>query len=221
MTIGRRIKELREKHGMSQVDLADKISVSKQTLYKYENGIITNIPSDKIESIAKVLRTSPSYIMGWDNAEASAGDGCFANLKEIPNNIVPISTVKVPLIGEIACGEPIEADEEIEYYVEPGTPIHCDFALKAKGDSMEGVNLKIHDGDIVFVRKQSTVENGEIAVVIIDNDATLKRVYYYPNDKKLVLQSENSKYAPFVYVGPELETVHILGKAVAFQSYII
>lgn len=221
MTIGRRIKELREKHGMSQVDLADKISVSKQTLYKYENGIITNIPSDKIESIAKILRASPSYIMGWDNAEASAGDDCFANLKEIPNNIVPISAVKVPLIGEIACGEPIEADEEIEYYVEPGAPIHCDFALKAKGDSMEGVNLKIHDGDIVFVRKQSTVENGEIAVVIIDNDATLKRVYYYPDDKKLVLQAENSKYAPFVYVGPELETVHILGKAVAFQSYII
>ena len=221
MTIGRRIKELREKHGMSQVDLADKISVSKQTLYKYENGIITNIPSDKIESIAKVLRTSPSYIMGWDNAEASAVDGCFANLKEIPDNILPISTVKVPLIGEIACGEPIEADEEVECYVEPCAPIHCDFALKAKGDSMEGVNLKIHDGDIVFVRKQSTVENGEIAVVIIDNDATLKRVYYYPDDKKLVLQSENSKYAPFVYVGPELETVHILGKAVAFQSYII
>lgn len=221
MTIGRRIKELREKHGMSQVDLADKISVSKQTLYKYENGIITNIPSDKIESIAKILRTSPSYIMGWDNAEASAGDGCFANLKEIPNNILPISTVKVPLIGEIACGEPIEADEEVECYVEPSAPIHCDFALRAKGDSMEGVNLKIHDGDIVFVKKQSTVENGEVAVVIIDNDATLKRVYYYPDDKKLVLQAENSKYAPFVYVGPELETVHILGKAVAFQSYII
>ena len=221
MTIGKRIKELREKHGMSQVDLADRISVSKQTLYKYENGIITNIPSDKIECIAKVLRTSPSYIMGWDSTDASAGDGCYENLKEIPRNIVPISTVKVPLIGEIACGEPIEADEEIEYYVEPNTPIHCDFALKAKGDSMEGVNLKIHDGDIVFVRKQSTVENGEIAVVIIDNDATLKRVYYYPDDKKLVLQAENSKYAPFVYVGPELETVHILGKAVAFQSYII
>ena len=85
---------------------------------------------------------------------------------------------------------------------------------------MEGVNLKIHDGDIVFVRKQSTVENGEVAVVIIDNDATLKRVYYYPDDEKLVLQAENSKYAPFVYVGPELEMVHILGKAVAFQSYI-
>ena len=132
------------------------------------------------------------------------------------------STKNIPydIIGEIACGEPIEADEEVECYVEPDAPIHCDFALKAKGDSMEGVNLKIHDGDIVFVRKQSTVENGEVAVVIIDNDATLKRVYYYPDDEKLVLQAENSKYAPFVYVGPELEMVHILGKAVAFQSYI-
>ena len=215
-----RLRKLREQSGYTLKEISVKLGVSEAMVSRHESST-KNIPYDIIEEYAKIYGCTPSYIMGWDNAEASAGDGCYENLKEIPRNIVPISTVKVPLIGEIACGEPIEADEEIEYYVEPGTPIHCDFALKAKGDSMEGVNLKIHDGDIVFVRKQSTVENGEIAVVIIDNDATLKRVYYYPDDKKLVLQAENSKYAPFVYVGPELETVHILGKAVAFQSYII
>lgn len=215
-----RLRKLREQSGYTLKEISVKLGVSEAMVSRHESST-KNIPYDIIEEYARIYGCTPSYIMGWDNAEASAGDGCFANLKEIPNNIVPISAVKVPLIGEIACGEPIEADEEIEYYVEPGAPIHCDFALKAKGDSMEGVNLKIHDGDIVFVRKQSTVENGEVAVVIIDNDATLKRVYYYPDDKKLVLQAENSKYAPFVYVGPELETVHILGKAVAFQSYII
>lgn len=78
MTIGKRIKELREKHGMSQVDLADKISVSKQTLYKYENSIITNIPSDKIESIAKVFNISPSYLMGWKDEDADS-EGYYTN----------------------------------------------------------------------------------------------------------------------------------------------
>lgn len=215
-----RLRKLREQSGYTLKEISVKLGVSEAMVSRHESST-KNIPYDIIEEYARIYGCTPSYIMGWDNAEASTGDGCFTNLKEIPNNIVPISTVKVPLIGEIACGEPIEADEEVECYVEPDAPIHCDFALKAKGDSMEGVNLKIHDGDIVFVRKQSTVENGEVAVVIIDNDATLKRVYYYPDDKKLVLQAENSKYAPFVYVGPELETVHILGKAVAFQSYII
>lgn len=215
-----RLRKLREQSGYTLKEISVKLGVSEAMVSRHESST-KNIPYDIIEEYARIYGCTPSYIMGWDKTEASAGDGCFANLKETPRNIVPISTVKVPLIGEIACGEPIEADEEVECYVEPDAPIHCDFALKAKGDSMEGVNLKIHDGDIVFVRKQSTVENGEVAVVIIDNDATLKRVYYYPDDKKLVLQAENSKYAPFVYVGPELETVHILGKAVAFQSYII
>ena len=215
-----RLRKLREQSGYTLKEISVKLGVSEAMVSRHESST-KNIPYDIIEEYAKIYGCTPSYIMGWDSAGSSADNGYYANLKEIPNNILPISTVKVPLIGEIACGEPIEADEKVECYVEPGAPIHCDFALKAKGDSMEGVNLKIHDGDIVFVRKQNTVDNGEVAVVIIDNDATLKRVYYYPDDKKLVLQAENSKYAPFVYVGPELETVHILGKAVAFQSYII
>ena len=203
------IKKRRLELGMTQSDLAEKLGYSdKSMIAKIESGKV-DLAQSRIIAFADALRVTPSDLMGWTD-----------NPDRAPDNIVPLSTAKVPLIGEIACGEPIEADEEIEYYVESDAPIHCDFALKAKGDSMDGVNLKIHDGDIVFVRKQSTVENGEIAVVIIDNDATLKRVYYYPDDKKLVLQAENSRYAPFVYVGPELETVHILGKAVAFQSYI-
>ena len=207
--IGQRIKARREELGMTQEELSLKIGYkSKSSLNKIELGI-QGLRQSKIKAVADALRTTPSYIMLWTDVPDQKN-----------NNIIPITKVKIPLIGEVACGVPIEADEEVECYMEAGVDLHCDFALRAKGDSMEGMNLTIHDGDIVFVRKQDAVENGEVAVVLIDNDATLKRVYYYPNEKKLVLQAENSKYPPFVYVGAELQNVHILGKAIAFQSDI-
>lgn len=103
-----------------------------------------------------------------------------------------------------------------EAYVEADLSIKADFCLRVKGDSM--INARIYDGDIVFIRKQDSVENGEIAAVIIGDEATLKRVFYYPEDSKLVLQAENSKYEPFVYIGEELNRIKILGKAIAFQS---
>lgn len=132
------------------------------------------------------------------------------------DNILPISTQKIPLLGSVACGEPIYAEEDKESYIVLGTNIKADFCLKAKGDSMIGA--RIHDGDLVFVRKQEMVDNGEIAVVLIGDEATLKRVYYYPESQKLMLQAENPSYAPFMYVGEELDQIRILGKAVAFQS---
>ena len=120
------------------------------------------------------------------------------------------------MLGEIACGEPIYANEERESYVELGTKIDCDFCLKAKGDSM--INARILDGDIIFIKKQPVVDNGEIAAVLIEDEATLKRVFYYPEKQKLVLQAENPKYEPLVYIGEELNEIKILGKAVFFQS---
>ena len=131
-------------------------------------------------------------------------------------NIQSITKQKLPLLGIVACGKPIMANEDWESYVEAGTQIKADFCLKVVGDSM--INARINDGDIVFVRKQEMVINGEIAVVIIEDEATLKRVFYYPDSQKLVLQAENPKYEPLVYLGQELETIHILGKAIAFQS---
>ena len=120
------------------------------------------------------------------------------------------------MLGEIACGQPIYTNEDRESYVSASTEIRADFCLKAKGDSM--VNARIMDGDIVFIRQQPVVDNGDIAAVIIDDTATLKRVYYYPEEQKIVLSAENSRYAPIVYTGEELDHVHILGLAVAFQS---
>lgn len=114
-------------------------------------------------------------------------------------------------MGDIACGEPIFANEEYGSFISTTDDLDVDFCLRAVGDSMIGA--RIYDGDIVFVRKQSTVDNGEIAAVLIDDEATLKRVYYYPDKNKLVLSPENPKYEPFVYIGEELSEVRILGKA--------
>ena len=94
--------------------------------------------------------------------------------------------------------------------------ISADFCLVAKGDSMSGA--RIYDGDVVFIKKQPIVENGEIAAVIIDNEATLKRWFYYPENQKLILSPANDKYEPFVYVGDELNDIRCLGRAVCFMS---
>ena len=208
MTIGNRIKNLRVQRNLSQSELAEMIGTIKQTIYKYETGIITNIPTDKITQLAKIFKVSPAYLMGWDTEEE--------NIFDKYDNLSPIKLKKFPLLGEIACGEPIWADEEKESYVMANMDIKADFCLTAKGDSM--INARINDGDIVFIKKMPIVNNGEIAAVIIDNEATLKRVYYYPNKGKLVLNPENPAYEPLVYLKDELNTIRILGKAVYFMS---
>ena len=197
---------------MTQEQLAKHINATKQTVFKYENGIITNIPMDKIKIIAKVFNVSPAYIMGWEERNTSQNGTDIFKL----DNILPISTQKIPFLGSVACGEPIYAEEDKESYIVLGTNVNADFCLRAQGDSMIGA--RIHDGDLVFVRKQEMVDNGEIAVVLIGDDVTLKRVYYYPESQKLMLQAENPNYAPFMFVGTELDQIRILGKAIAFQS---
>lgn len=203
MTIGQRIKERREELDITQDELAKRLGYkSRSSINKIELDIY-NLKQSKIKAIADALQTTPGYIMGWNDTD---------------QYVLPISVQSLPLLGNISCGNPILADEHIELYVELTTKIKADFCLKAKGDSM--INARIHDGDIVFIRKQDTVDNGEIAAVIIGDEATLKRVFYYPDEGKLVLQAENPKYEPFVYIGDELNTVKILGRAVAFQSDI-
>lgn len=211
MTIGNRIKNLRNKLGMSQVAFADKINVSKQSLYKYENDIITNIPSDKIEAIAKLCNVSPAYLMGWSD-----------DTMPLASNIIPLpETKKVPLLGTIACGEPILAVENVADYVDMDADTHADFALRCKGDSM--INARIFDGDIVYIRKQESVENGEIAAVLIDgteseSEATLKR--YYNEGDRIRLSAENPMYKDQTFHGENMNSVRVIGKAVAFISTV-
>ncbi len=167
--------------------------VSQATLTSWKNG--SYVPKyDKLKKLADYLGVSVS-----DFFEADINQ-----------------TQMLPIIGQIACGAPILAEENIEGYAPRCYGARADFCLFARGDSMIGA--RIYDGDLVFIRKQSMVENGEIGAVLIDDMATLKRIYYYPEQNKLILTPENPKYAPLVYVGAELDTITILGKAVAFVS---
>lgn len=216
MEIKDKIKSRRLELGLTLDEVAQKIGVAASTFQRYESGEIKNMRRDKVKKIADVLELSPSYLMGWsEQSDATEFDSSQYD------NIIPLKKdylKKIPLVGDIACGEPILANEEYESLVVIDGSINADFCLRCKGDSM--VNARILDGDIVFIHKQDAVENGEIAAVIIDNEATLKRVNYKPEKNMLILKAENPKYDDFVYMGEELETIKILGKAVAFQSNI-
>ena len=121
---------------------------------------------------------------------------------------------KKPRLGRIACGEPILADENIEGYDNVPDFVNCDFTLICEGDSMAGA--RIFDGDVVYVKIQESVENGEIAVVRIGEETTLKR--FYRNSNTVTLMPENPLYKPFVFIDEEINNIRIIGKAVAFTS---
>ena len=204
-----RVRELRIQKGLTQTQLANKLNVSQGTLSLWEQGKY-DIDADALKELSKIFNTTVDYIIY--NVSSS-----YKSRSEY-DNIFPMKTKKVPLLGDIACGEPIWAEEQRGEFVSVSDDIDANFCLRAKGDSMTGA--RIYDGDIVFIRRQPTVENGEIAAVIIDNEATLKRVYFYRDKNKLVLNPENPAFDPLVYIGSELEEIRILGKAVAFESIV-
>lgn len=208
MEMSERIKERRIFMGFTQEELGEKLGLQKSAIAKYENGRVENIKRSVIANMARVLECSPSYLMGWDEEEK------IIKL----DNAYQIGLRRFPLLGEIACGTPKYANEDRESYIMAGTDIDADFCLKAKGDSM--VNARIHDGDIVFIRKQDIVDNGEIAAVVVNNnsEATLKRFYYYAEKCMVILKAENPAYEDMIFTNEELDNFHVLGKAVAFQS---
>lgn len=201
-----RVKQQRQRLGYSYQDLANITGMSKSTLQRYETGGIKNLPLDRLQVLASALEVTPEYIMGW-------ADETEPDIFSIPN-ILPIEIKKIPLLGEIACGEPAFADEDFQGYVEVGADVRADFALRAHGDSM--INARIHDGDIVFIRRQPQVEEGEIAAVLIEDEATLKRFKRYGD--MVVLHAENPTYPDIVIKPKEDVNIRILGKAIAFQA---
>lgn len=209
MTVGEKIREARLKKGYTQTELAELLGYkSRSSINKIEvEG--RDIPRSSVIKFAKALDVTPAYLMGWEEETTEQ------SLYDRFDNLHPVKLKRFPLLGEIACGEPIYAEEEHESYVSADADIRADFCLKAKGDSM--INADIHDGDVVFIRSQSMVENGEIAAVIIEDEATLKRVYYDRENNRLQLIAENPRYAPLVYTGEELNYIRILGKAVTLM----
>jgi len=210
--IGKRIKEAREKCGITQKEVAKKIGVADSTVLRYEKGSISKIKLPVLESIANALNVNPMWLIGKSESKTNE------NLDLSKCGIFPIKTKKIPLLGSIACGEPIYADECFDGFVETSDNLNADFCIRANGDSM--VNARILDGDIVFICKQDMVNNGEIAAVLIDESATLKRIYYDRKNNMLQLVAENPAYKTQIYSGEDLNRIRILGKAVAFQSNI-
>ena len=179
--------------GVTPYRVAKETGISTATLTAWKNGSYTP-KVEKLSLIASFLRVDLSDIAEADNSG------------------------KVPILGSVACGSPIFAESNIDGYATPAYGVKADFCLFAKGDSMIGA--RIYDGDLVFVKRQPRVKNGEIGVVLIGEEATLKRVYHYPEEGKMVLTPENPKHKPFVFTGEELREIQILGKAVAFQSEV-
>lgn len=209
MSIAENIKRIRLEHGLSQSELGKIAGVSDKAVSTWELGLKTP-RMGAVEKMANYFGITKSAIVD---------DAPMTSLKKpvIPPGFEPMPKMKkVPLIGSIACGDPITAEQNIEKMVDVPENIRCDFSLTCHGDSM--IDAGIHDRDVVYIHIQPEVENGQIAAVRIGEEATLKRVYY--SGGTLTLMPANPAYAPMVYTGPQLEEVQIEGRAVGWTHWV-
>lgn len=202
------IKERRLALGLSQLELAESTGyTSKTSISKIESGAI-DLPQSKIKVFADALKVSPGELLGEQEISLE---------RDAPPGFLPLpETVRVPLVGRIACGEPILAEENIEEYLDVPVGKRVDFCLECHGDSM--IDIGLQDGDIAYIRKQPNVENGQIAAVRIGEEATLKRVYW--DVDTLTLMPANSAYAPRVFTKEQINNVCIEGKMVGFTHWV-
>ncbi len=202
------IKNRRLEIGMSQSELANKVGYTdRSTIAKIEKGEV-DLAQSKIELIAKALMTSAPSLMGWDNNNQE-------NLTHLNKPV--LKTKLIPLVGTVACGNPIYAEENIEEYITVSADDKVDFALYAKGDSMN--NCKIDDGDIVYVRQQPIVNNGEIALVLIDDSATIKRFYDYGDKIVLRPDSTNPSHKEQIY-DKKNYNILVQGKIIFIKTFV-
>ena len=195
-----RIRQRREELGISQEELAARMGYrSKSSITKIEKGI-NDIPQNKLEDFAAALETSTAWLLGLEGGEAA-----------VPPGFDPLPRMtRVPLVGSIACGTPITAEQNIERYIGVPADWHADFALTCHGDSMAPT---IQDGDIVCIRRQPEVEQGQIAAVRIGEEATLK--HFHRQGDAVVLLADNAAVCPpMIYAGPQLAELQIEGRAV-------
>ena len=188
------IRQLRESRGMTQEALAARLGYTdRSSIAKIETGKV-DLSQTKLEQLMEIFNVPIHTLLGL----------------EVP------TTRQIPILGTIACGAPILAQEHIDGYTGVPSHIHADFALVCKGDSM--INARIFDGDIVYIRQQEQVENGEVAAVLIDGEATLKRVRCF--EDRVSFEPENPMYRPLILWGEDMNRARILGKAVAFTSAV-
>lgn len=217
MHMNRYLKDRRVELGLTQSDVARHVGVSEATVSRWESGDIASMKQNRIAALAEILRLEPAAIIAAEGQPVSNALRGAPSVLTVPENVLPLPQMRpLPLLDAIACGTPILAAENIDDFLQVPDNIPADFCLRCKGDSM--INARIFDGDIVLIREQPDVDNGEIAAVLIGDEATLKRVYKYPN--RVELRAENPMFAPLNYEGGDLNRIRILGKAVAFLSTI-
>lgn len=200
------LTDRRKELGLTMKQVAEAVGVSEATVCRWESGQIANMRRDRINNYAKILRVDPNFIMTGEKK---------ANILSGISNIIPIEPMdRIPLLGAIACGDPILAQENIEDYIDLPRTIKADFALTCEGDSM--IDAGIKDGDVVYIRSQPEVQNGQIAAVLVDGEsATLKRFFF--NDGVVTLMAANQSYPPIVKAGSDVEQVRVLGLAVGLS----
>ena len=201
------LKNLRLSRGITQGELANKLGISRSAVGMYETG--GREPDfEMMEAIADIFNVDMDYLMGRSQVERK--HPITPPSGEVPPGFQPMPEMDVvPLVGRIACGTPITAEENIERMVCVPSKWHATFTLTCEGTSMEP---RIHDGDLVAIRSQPTVENGEIAAVRIEGEATLKRVYLH--DNFIELRAENPNFESIILTKEDMNTVTIEGKAV-------
>lgn len=199
------IKQLRKERGLTQDQLAALLGVSRSTIGMYETG--SREPDfETSEAIADVFNVDMDYLMGRSNVERQFP----VTAPPIPSGFDPLPDMEeIPLVGRIACGEPITAEENLEGYVSAPAMWHATFALLCRGDSMEPT---ICDGDLVAIKKDVQIENGQIVAVRIGDEATLKRVYIHKD--YIELRPENPAYTSIILRKEEISEVAIEGRAV-------
>ncbi len=206
-SIAERLAHAIDKSGLSYRKISELSGVAKSAVQRYAKMETEKIPVDRLKAIANAIGADSAYIMGWTDAhEMASGE------LSLPSNVQPVSELhmhRIPMIGEIAAGEPILCIQDYETFV-PG-PMGADFALTVRGDSMEPTYLT---GDIVYLRQQDDVYDGQVAAVIIDDEATLKHVYHIPNG--LTLVADNTAYPPRVVTLPEYDSIRILGLVIGY-----
>lgn len=218
MNLGNLIIEYRNNHDLSQRQFANLCGLSNGYISILEKGINPNTGKPVTPTLPQYQKLASGMGLSLSELFEQIDDMPVDIGTIIPQIIIPMPEMrKAPLLGSIACGAPILAEEHIEDYVDIPKHIIADFALTCKGDSM--INARIFDGDIVYIRQQDTVQNGEIAAVLTDSgEATLKRVRFH--DDRIILEPANPLYDPLVFRGEEINTIRILGKAVAFTSAV-
>lgn len=222
VTTADRLRQIMSERGIKQADIVRmcepyaakcRTRIGRNDLSQYLSGKCE--PGQlKLYVLGKALNVNEVWLMGFDVDRAPRVENEALDL--VKNTAARIQSKKVPMLGDIACGSPIVANQEYETYVLASDNIDADFCVTAKGDSM--INARIFSGDIVFIKSQPTVENGEIAAILIDDEVTLKRVYLY--EGRIELRPENPTYPVLNFEGEHLNGIRIIGKAVAFQGII-